>query len=99
MTAFLIRIDRETGKRGAEKDWALEAACQSEAQRKFSINNLRTNLMDLLQEMGNRIIPFGGATSETAKGVMKAAGEAISAEHCQAVANAELIVIYSLASE
>ncbi len=23
MTAFLFRIDRQTGKRGAEKDWAL----------------------------------------------------------------------------
>ncbi|MHC5915076.1 MAG: hypothetical protein ACYTXE_29705, partial [Nostoc sp.] len=24
MTAFLIRINRETGKRGAEKDWGLD---------------------------------------------------------------------------
>ena len=33
MTAFLIRIDKETGKRGAEKDWALDAYCQIEANR------------------------------------------------------------------
>ncbi|MEH2348446.1 MAG: hypothetical protein V7K55_10645 [Nostoc sp.] len=32
MTAFLIRIDKETGKRGAEKDWALDTSCQIEAQ-------------------------------------------------------------------
>ncbi|MFL9458060.1 hypothetical protein AB0758_44425 [Tolypothrix bouteillei VB521301_2] len=32
MTAFLIRIDRETGKRGVEKDWALDISCQLEAQ-------------------------------------------------------------------
>ena len=28
MTAFLIRIDRENGQRGAEKDWALDAYCE-----------------------------------------------------------------------
>ena len=44
MTAFLIRIDRETGRRGAEKDWALDASCQIEAQRNWSINNLRADL-------------------------------------------------------
>ncbi|QLE39964.1 hypothetical protein FD723_05470 [Nostoc sp. C052] len=44
MTAFLIRIDRETGRRGAEKDWALDASCQIEAQRNWSINNLRSDL-------------------------------------------------------
>ncbi|MCC5604511.1 hypothetical protein [Nostoc favosum] len=44
MTAFLIRINRETGKRGAEKDWALDASCQIEAQRNWSINNLRSDL-------------------------------------------------------
>ncbi|MEH2465341.1 hypothetical protein [Nostoc sp.] len=30
ITAFLIRINRETRKRGAEKDWALDASCQIE---------------------------------------------------------------------
>ncbi|WP_258169538.1 hypothetical protein [Nostoc sp. 'Peltigera membranacea cyanobiont' N6] len=44
MTAFLIRIDRETGRCGAEKDWALDASCQIEAQRNWSINNLRADL-------------------------------------------------------
>lgn len=33
MTAFLIRIGKETGKRGAEKDWAWDTYCQIEAQR------------------------------------------------------------------
>ncbi|WP_341532033.1 hypothetical protein [Nostoc sp. UHCC 0302] len=44
MTAFLIRIDKETGKRGAEKDWMLDTSCQIEAQRNWSINNLRADL-------------------------------------------------------
>ena len=48
MTAFLIRIDRETGKRGAEKDWALDAYCEIEANRNRSINNLRDDLRSLL---------------------------------------------------
>ena len=51
MTAFLIRIDRETGKRGAEKDWALDAYCEIEANRNRSINNLRDDLRSLLTEM------------------------------------------------
>ncbi|MHC5861026.1 hypothetical protein [Nostoc sp.] len=37
-------FDRETGRRGAEKDWALNASCQIEAQRNWSINNLRADL-------------------------------------------------------
>ena len=41
MTAFLIRLDKETYTRGAEKDWALDAYCQIEANRNRSINNLR----------------------------------------------------------
>ncbi|NDJ25905.1 hypothetical protein GS682_30825 [Nostoc sp. B(2019)] len=44
MTAFLIRVNKETGKRGAEKDWALDTSCQIEAQRNWSINNLRADL-------------------------------------------------------
>ncbi|MEH2239138.1 hypothetical protein [Nostoc sp.] len=40
MTAFLIRIDRQTGKRGAEKDWALDTSCKIEGQRNWSIKNL-----------------------------------------------------------
>ncbi|MEH2107628.1 hypothetical protein [Nostoc sp.] len=44
MTAFLIRINRETGKRGTEKDWALDTSCQIEGQRNWSINNLRAYL-------------------------------------------------------
>jgi hypothetical protein len=89
MTAFLIRIDRETGKRGAEKDWALDAYCQIEARRNRSINNLRQDLRSLLEEMGNTVIPMGDEADEAAKNRMKAAGEAIDKEHCLAVAKAK----------
>ncbi|MBE8988801.1 DUF3854 domain-containing protein [Nostoc sp. LEGE 12450] len=89
MTAFLIRINRETGKRGAEKDWALDASCQIEGQRNWSINNLRADLRSLLSEMGNTIAPVGDATDEGASRWMKAAGIAIDEEHYRKVANAK----------
>jgi hypothetical protein len=89
MTAFLIRIDRETGRRGAEKDWALDASCQIEAQRNWSINNLRSSLRSLLEEMGNTIVPVGDAADEGASRWMKAAGIAIDEEHYRKVANAK----------
>ena len=74
LTAFLIRIDRETGKRGAEKDWALDAYCQIEAKRNQSMNNLRTDLRELLTEMGNQIIPMGAEDDkETAERLKDAA--------------------------
>jgi hypothetical protein len=74
LTAFLIRIDRKTGKRGAEKDWALEAYCQIEAKRNQSMNNLRTDLRELLTEMGNQIIPMGAEDDfETAERLKDAA--------------------------
>ncbi|MCC5633373.1 hypothetical protein LC613_38535 [Nostoc sphaeroides CHAB 2801] len=89
MTAFLIRIDRETGRRGAEKDWALDASCQIEAQRNWSINNLRFDLRSLLLEMGNTIIPLGDGGDEATSRWMKAAGIAIDEEHYRKVANAK----------
>ncbi|MCC5669717.1 DUF3854 domain-containing protein [Nostoc sp. CHAB 5784] len=89
MTAFLIRINRETGKRGAEKDWALDASCQIEAQRNWSINNLRSDLRSLLEEMGNTIIPLGDGGDEATSRWMKAAGIAIDEEHYRKVANAK----------
>ncbi|MGF1938805.1 MAG: plasmid replication protein, CyRepA1 family [Nostoc sp. ChiQUE02] len=89
MTAFLIRINRETGKRGAEKDWALDASCQIEAQRNWSINNLRADLRSLLEEMGNTIIPLGNGSDEGTSRWMKAAGIAIDEEHYRKVANAK----------
>ena len=74
LTAFLIRIDRKTGKRGAEKDWALDAYCQIEAKRNQSMNNLRTDLRELLTEMGNQIIPMGAEDDkETAERLKDAA--------------------------
>jgi len=91
MTAFLIRIDRETGKRGAEKDWALEASCQLEAQRNWSINNLRQDLRSLLESMGNTIIPMGDQVSKSANNLMESAAKIIDREHCEAVASAKEI--------
>ncbi|MBD2682404.1 MULTISPECIES: plasmid replication protein, CyRepA1 family [Nostoc] len=89
MTAFLIRIDKETGKRGAEKDWALDTYCQIEAQRNWSINNLRADLRSLLVEMGNTIVCAGDGTDEAALHLMKAAGNTIDSEHYRKVANAK----------
>ncbi|MUG98745.1 DUF3854 domain-containing protein [Scytonema sp. UIC 10036] len=89
MTAFLIRIDRETGRRGVEKDWALDISCQLEAQRNLSINNLRQDLRSLLDFMGNTIIPMGDGANEAAKNLMKTACEILDREHCEAVANAK----------
>ncbi|WP_375497235.1 plasmid replication protein, CyRepA1 family [uncultured Nostoc sp.] len=89
MTAFLIRINRETGKRGAEKDWALDASCQIEGQRNWSINNLRSDLRSLLEEMGNTIVPVEDGGDEGTSRWMKAAGIAIDSEHYRKVANAK----------
>ncbi|MBW4564996.1 MAG: DUF3854 domain-containing protein [Mojavia pulchra JT2-VF2] len=89
MTAFLIRIDKETGKRGAEKDWALDTSCQIEAQRNWSINNLRSDLRSLLEEMGNTIVSAGDSVDEGTSRWMKAAGVAIDEEHYRKVANAK----------
>ena len=62
MTAFLIRINPESGRRGAEKDWALNAYCEIEAQRNYSINNLREDLLTLLEEMAYKkgVYTLGG---------------------------------------
>jgi hypothetical protein len=88
MTAFLLRIDRETGKRGAEKDWALDAYCQIMASRHQSINNLRADLRDLLSEMGNQIIPMGADSDDLAQEQLKNAATALDAAYCAAVAKA-----------
>lgn len=88
MTAFLIGNDRETGRRGAEKDWALDACCEIEAQRNASVNNLRQDLRALLEEMSNIILPMGEEIDESAKNLMKAAGRSLDQEHCHAVTKA-----------
>lgn len=89
MTAFLLRIDRETGKRGAEKDWALDAYCQIQANRHQSINNLRADLRNLLAEMGNMIIPMGADDDDLAQEQLKNAAAALDAAYCAAVAKAK----------
>lgn len=91
LTAFLIRLDRQTGERGAEKDWALEAYCRIQAQRNYSINNLRADLKSLLEEMDTNIIMMGDEQDESAKQRLKDAGVAIDDEHFHAVANADWI--------
>jgi Domain of unknown function (DUF3854) len=88
MTAFLLRIDRETGRRGAEKDWALDAYCQIQANRHQSINNLRADLRNLLAEMGNIIIPMGADDDYLAQENLKDAARALDAAYCAAVAKA-----------
>ncbi|QLE46066.1 DUF3854 domain-containing protein (plasmid) [Nostoc sp. C052] len=91
MTAFLLRIDRQTGKRGAEKDWALEAYCQIMANRHYSLNNLRDDLRSLLTEMGNTFIYVGSDSDPQSLESLKAAAQALDSAHNSAVAKAKNI--------
>lgn len=93
MTAFLLRIDRETGKRGAEKDWALEAYCQIMANRHYSLNNLRDDLRSLLTEMGNAFICVGSDDDDQARESLKAAAQALDRAHNSHVAKAKNITL------
>jgi hypothetical protein len=91
MTAFLILIDKETGKRGAEKDWALEAYCRIEADRNQSLNNLRQDLRLLLTEMGHRVTCLGDARDEFSQERLRDAATTLDAAYQRAVANANSI--------
>ncbi|MHC5753810.1 MAG: DUF3854 domain-containing protein [Nostoc sp.] len=93
MTAFLLRIDRETGKRGAEKDWALEAYCQIMANRHYSLNNLRDDLRSLLTEMGNTFIYVGNDSDPQSLESLKAAAQALDRAHNSAIAKAKNITL------
>ncbi|WP_438822905.1 plasmid replication protein, CyRepA1 family [Nostoc favosum] len=93
VTAFLLRIDRQTGKRGAEKDWALEAYCQILANRHYSLNNLRDDLRSLLTEMGNTFICVGSDSDPQARESLKAAAQALDRAHTSAVAKAKNITL------
>ena len=93
MTAFLLRIDRQTGKRGAEKDWALEAYCQIMANRHYSLNNLRDDLRSLLTEMGNTFIYVGSDSDPQSLESLKAAAQALDSAHNSAVAKAKNITL------
>ncbi|MBD2415995.1 bifunctional DNA primase/helicase [Nostoc calcicola FACHB-389] len=93
MTAFLLRIDRQTGKRGAEKDWALEAYCQILGNRHYSLNNLRDDLRSLLTEMGNTFICVGSDDDDQARESLKAAAQALDRAHNSAVAKAKNITL------
>ncbi|MBD2364759.1 DUF3854 domain-containing protein [Anabaena minutissima FACHB-250] len=91
ITAFLLRIDRETGKRGAEKEWAMDAYCQIKAARHQSLNNLRADLRSLLSEMGNHIVPVGDENDALAWDALKQAADALDTAHHYAVAKANNI--------
>ena len=91
VTAFLIRIDRDSGKRGAKKDWALKAYCQILANRHYSLNNLRDDLRSLLTEMGNTFIEIGSDDDDQFFERMKNAAAALSPAHYLAVAKANNI--------
>ncbi|OUL29691.1 bifunctional DNA primase/helicase [Nostoc sp. RF31YmG] len=91
MTAFLLRIDRQTGIRGAEKDWAMEAYCQIQASRHQSINNLRADLRQLLTQMGNTIIPMGNNDHAQALELLKKAASILDSSYNCAVAKAKNI--------
>ena len=88
MTAFLIRINKESGQRGAEKDWALNAYCEIEAQRNYSINNLRDDLLTLLEEMVYKITTVESESDVTIKDKMLEAGKYLDSVHQLAVVNA-----------
>ncbi|WGV29092.1 plasmid replication protein, CyRepA1 family [Halotia branconii] len=91
MTAFLLRIDRETGKRGTEKDWALHAYCQIQANRNQSLNNLRDDLRSLLEEMGNTFISVGSDDDSTTTKQLQEAAAALDTAHYSSIAKANNI--------
>ena len=88
MTAFLIRIDPETGRRGAEKDWALNAYCEIEANRNRSINNLRDDLHSLLGEMGYNLTAGESEADPNVAMELKEAGQTLDTTHQLAVVQA-----------
>lgn len=88
MTAFLIRINPENGQRGAEKDWALNAYCEIEAQRNYSINNLRDDLLTLLEEMAYNITTVESGSDVMVKNKMLEVGRYLDTAHQLAVVNA-----------
>jgi hypothetical protein len=89
LTAFLIRIDPKTGRRGAERDWALDAYCLIEAQRNASMNNLRADVRSLLESMGNTIIEMGDETDKTTSAALKAVQQVLDIEYHTAIAKAK----------
>lgn len=91
MTAFLIRIDPETGRRGAEKDWALNAYCEIEANRNRSINNLRDDLHSLLGEMGYNLTNSESEADPLVAMELFEAGQTLDTAHQLAVVQANNI--------
>ena len=89
MTAFLIRVDKETGTRGAEKDWALDAYCKIEANRNRSINNLREDLHSLLEDMGYNLNVVSTETDNEAKTQLSEAGQQLDTAQRLAIVKAD----------
>ncbi len=88
MTAFLIRIDPISGRRGAEKDWALNAYCEIEANRNRSINNLRDDLHSLLDEMGYNLTAAQSESDLSVATELKEAASRLDEAHQSAVVRA-----------
>ncbi|AFZ04633.1 DUF3854 domain-containing protein [Calothrix sp. PCC 6303] len=93
LSAFLMKIERETGKRGVEKEWAFDAYCKLQAARNQSLNNLRADLRDLLTDMGNKIIPVCEEDSIEEMKKLIEAGRKLDEAHYAAVAGAEDITL------
>ena len=85
------RLNRETGVWEYEDEWLIDTCVRLEVDRNRSINNLRLDLKDLLEEMGNRIVTRIDGQDQKEIALLKSAGEKIDEEHCRAVASAELI--------
>ncbi|MEM6613193.1 MAG: bifunctional DNA primase/helicase, partial [Cyanobacteria bacterium P01_C01_bin.72] len=71
-----------------EKDWALDAYCQIEANRNRSINNLREDLQDLLTEMGYNLSVVSSETAKSAKELFKEAASRLTLVRRLAIVNA-----------
>lgn len=85
------KLNRETGVWEYEDEWLIDTCVRLEVDRNRSINNLRLDLKNLLEEMGNRIVTRIDGQNQKENALLKAAGIAIDEEHCRAVASAEEI--------
>ncbi|NET58981.1 MAG: DUF3854 domain-containing protein [Symploca sp. SIO2E6] len=85
--SIILKIDPNTGEKGAEKEWQLDIYCRLKAKRNRSINNLRQDLKLLLQSMGNEIIPMGSSEDKGIYKRLKIARDEIDEAHYLQVSN------------
>ncbi len=69
----------------------LEAYCQIQANRHYSLNNLRDDLRSLLTEMGNTFISVGSDDDATTTELLEQAAAALDTAYYSAVATANNI--------